>query len=218
MDVVSLTQEHIKSLSINESTGHDWWHILRVYNLAMVIVGNYPEADMKVVQLAALLHDIADWKSNNGDFNIGAAKAKDWLLKFDDVTDFQIENIVQIVRNVSFKGKNARYAELSFEGKIVQDADRLDALGAVGIARTFAYGGSKGNVMYDPEIKPLEFSNENDYVFNKRKSTTINHFYEKLLLLKDLLHTEYARSLAIKRELFMKQFLDQFYMEWDGIR
>lgn len=218
MDIIESTRNHVKSQLSDDASGHDWWHISRVYTMSVTIASHFPEADKKVIQLAALLHDIADWKSHDGDFEIGATKSRAWLSEFADITSDQIEHICHIVKNVSYKGANAVEETLSLEGKIVQDADRLDAIGAIGIARTFAYGGSRGSIMYDPEMNPEDQMDEAKYLSLNRKSTTINHFYEKLLLLKDRMNTDYGKTLAKSRHQFMMLYLEQFYDEWEGNR
>lgn len=192
--------------------GHDWWHIQRVWQLARTI-SESESADAFVVQLGALLHDIADAKFHNGDETIGAQLAADFL-KTQNVSDDVIEHVVAIIDNVSFKGGNTDQKFKSIELDIVQDADRLDAIGAIGIARTFNYGGFKNREMYNPEIAPKLDMTKEEY----RNSTapTINHFYEKLLLLKDRMNTSTGKQMAEHRHRFMEQFLEEFYAEWEG--
>ena len=203
------TENYIKEIFENEGTGHDWWHIHRVRNLAIKIAetegGNRFE-----IEMAALLHDIDDWKIN---VNIQTSKAKSWLIKMN-MNEFDAENIIEIIDQVSFKGAGVETVATSIEAKIVQDADRLDAIGAIGIARTFAYGGNKGRPIYIPDIEP-ELHNDFDS-YKKATAPTINHFYEKLLLLKNRLNTPTAIELAEKRHIFMEQFLEQFFLEWDS--
>ena len=203
------TENYIKEIFENEGTGHDWWHIHRVRNLAIKIAetegGNRFE-----IEMAALLHDIDDWKING---NIQTSKAKSWLIKMN-MNEFDAENIIEIIDQVSFKGAGVETVATSIEAKIVQDADRLDAIGAIGIARTFAYGGNKGRPIYIPDIEP-ELHNDFDS-YKKATAPTINHFYEKLLLLKNRLNTPTAIELAEKRHIFMEQFLEQFFLEWDS--
>jgi len=193
--------------------GHDWFHTLRVYNNALLISKNEP-VDVLVVSLSALLHDIADSKFHNGDETIGPRIAGNFLE--DNSVDHEvIEHVVKIIENMSFK--NSLALEKPFSSKemeVVQDADRLDAIGAIGIARAFNYGGFKNRKLYDPNIEPnLNLSKEE---YKKSTAPTINHFYEKLLLLKDSMHTETGKQLAQKRHAFMLDYLDQFYNEWNG--
>ncbi len=193
--------------------GHDWFHIERVYKLALRIAQNEADVDILVVQLAALLHDIADSKFNDGDETIGPRLAREFLSKQQLPTE-QLEQVIAIIENISFKGGNQAQTYFSKELAVVQDADRLDAIGAIGIARTFNYGGFKNRALYDPAIPPdLQLSKE---AYKKSKAPTLNHFYEKLLRLKDLMHTETARELAAERHQFMEQFLSRFYSEWEG--
>lgn len=215
MSVIDKTIEYVKETLYNDSSGHDWWHIYRVWKTAKTIGAQYPQTDPLIIELAALLHDIADWKDNNGDFEIGPQVAENWLTQFEDITDHQINEIKHIIRHISFKGANAEVVPLSLEGQIVQDADRLDAIGAIGIARTFAFGGSRGNIMHDPYIKPIDHD-EKSYVHGNKVNTTVNHFYEKLLLLKDRLNTSYGKKLAEERHKFMETYLHQFFAEWEG--
>jgi uncharacterized protein len=194
-----------------EGSGHDWWHIYRVWNIAKHIAKK-ENADKFIVELAALLHDIADWKFTN-DEKSASKYTRKWLesIKVDEV---DIKNVCNIIDNISFKGANVKNEIESLEGKIVQDADRLDALGAIGIGRAFAYGGFKGNVMYDPAIKMHVSSSFKEY--KKSGKTTINHFYEKLLFLKDKMNTNEAKRIAIKRHNYMQNFLKQFFKEWNS--
>ena len=193
--------------------GHDWFHIERVYKLALRIAQNEADVDILVVQLAALLHDIADSKFHDGDETIGPRLAREFLSKQQLPTE-QLEQVIAIIENISFKGGNQAQTYFSKELAVVQDADRLDAIGAIGIARTFNYGGFKNRALYDPAIPPdLQLSKE---AYKKSKAPTLNHFYEKLLRLKDLMHTETARELAAERHQFMEQFLSRFYSEWEG--
>lgn len=199
-----------KELQENES-GHNFFHIQRVFNNACFIL-EFHECDQLVVKLAALLHDIADSKFHNGDETIGPKIARDFL-NTQGVRQSQIDHIVKIIENISFKGLKNTQDFKSIELDIVQDADRLDALGAIGIARTFNYGGFKNREIYDPAIKPnldqtvLEYKNSN--------SPTINHFYEKLLLLKDKFNTEKGKELAESRHQFLEIYLEEFFKEWN---
>lgn len=211
-EVVEQTAEYVKTVLLGESSGHDWWHIYRVWNTAKLI-GKKENADLYVVELSSLLHDIADWKFHGGDDSVGPKIARRWLENCSIEKEDTISHVCQIIKDLSFKGANVKSEMKTLEGKVVQDADRLDAIGAIGIARTFAYGGSKGREMYNQKIKPELHNSFEEYKSNK--GTTINHFYEKLLLLKDLMNTETARQMAEERHKFMEEFLKQFYKEWD---
>ncbi|MEG0916157.1 MAG: HD domain-containing protein [Myroides sp.] len=192
--------------------GHDWFHIQRVYNNALNLLKS-EQANEQVVVLGALLHDIADSKFHNGDETIGPKKAMDFMTSIN-INDHVKDHVVKIIENISFKGGNFNKTFHSKELEIVQDADRLDAIGAIGIARTFNYGGYKNNGLYDPEIQPKLKMTKEEY--KNHKGTTINHFYEKLLLLKDLMNTETGKKLAENRHQYMEGFLEQFYNEWEG--
>lgn len=211
--IINATKEYIKNKLDGEATGHDWWHILRVYKTAKYI-GEKENVDLFVVELAALLHDIADWKFNQDNMDIGSYLAGEWL-KSLNVPEDVIRKITKIIKTISFKGGTTNSNQETIEGKVVQDADRLDAIGAIGIARTFAYGGFKGREIYNPEIKPKVYNNFEEY--KKSKGTTINHFYEKLLLLKDLMNTKTGKAMAQERQEFMEKYLKQFFREWDCI-
>lgn len=204
---------YVRSELQQAESGHDWFHIERVYKNALHIVEGEGEVDLIVVKLIALLHDIADSKFHGGDETVGPNKAKKLLeeLSFDSAT---IEHVVKGIENISFKGGNFNQTFRSKELDIVQDADRLDAIGAIGIARTFNYGGYKNNLIYDPKIEPKIGMSKEEYKSNV--GTTINHFYEKLLRLKDLMNTETGKQLAEGRHRFMESFLSQFYDEWEG--
>jgi uncharacterized protein len=210
--ILKQTEEHIKSKFTGEGSGHDWWHIYRVRKIA-VHIGTQENADLFVVQLAALLHDISDWKFNDGDFDAGPGLAREWLEKLQ-VNEDIISHVSEIIKGVSFKGAGVITEMGTIEGMIVQDADRLDAIGAIGIARTFAYGGHKSREIYNPGIRPEYHGSFEEY--KNGTGPTINHFYEKLLLLKDLMNTETARKIAIERHWYMEQFLEKFFREWDG--
>jgi uncharacterized protein len=211
--IIDKTKEFVKNKLGGEGTGHDWWHILRVYKTS-VYIGKKENADMFVVELAALLHDIADWKFNNGNSDIGPKISSDWL-KSLGVDEPIIHKITNIIRTISFKGGTTNANQETIEGKIVQDADRLDAIGAIGIARAFAYGGHKERELYNPNIKPQKYDDFQQY--KNSVDTTVNHFYEKLLLLKDLMNTKSGKSMAKERHTFMEDYLDKFYKEWDCI-
>ena len=208
--LLKATENFVKSVLDGDSSGHDWWHIYRVRKLALMIAKS-EGADLYLVELAALLHDIDDWKLVGNEDN--EQKSKNWLQNCG-IEHHRIERICQIIDGVSFKGAGVNTSTNDLECKVLQDADRLDAIGAIGIARTFAYGGSRGRGIYDPEIAPemhIDFEN-----YKKSNAPTINHFYEKLLLLKDQMQTTMGRTLADQRHKFMLLFLDQFFAEWDG--
>ncbi|MCX6793345.1 MAG: HD domain-containing protein [Candidatus Falkowbacteria bacterium] len=204
--------EELKAEFSGEASGHDWWHILRVYNTAKHIAEK-EKANMFVVELGALLHDIADWKFHDGDESVGPKKAQAMLERYE-VSHEIIDQVCDIILNVSFKGAAATNGIKTLEGKIVQDADRLDAIGALGIARTFAYGGFMKREMYNPETEAE--ANQSKESYCSKQSTTINHFYEKLLLLKDRMNTVSGREMASARHEFMEKYLEHFYKEWEG--
>jgi uncharacterized protein len=211
--ILKKTASYVKETLADDSSGHDWWHVYRVWKNAINIGRHEADVDLFVVELAALLHDIADFKLYDGDETIGPKMAREWLEKLG-VADDTISYVSEIIMDLSFKGANVASTMKTKEGMVVQDADRLDAIGAIGIGRTFVYGGFKGRPMYDPEIKPQKHDSFEEY--KKNTSPTINHFYEKLLLLKELMNTETAKKIAKDRHAFMEQFLDRFFMEWDG--
>jgi len=213
-DILQKTADHVKELFSGEGSGHDWWHIYRVWQLAKHI-GEKEGADMFVVELAALLHDIADFKFHGGDVTAGPRVARAWMEKLNVEEDI-IAHICEIITNLSYKGAKVENKISTKEGCVVQDADRIDAIGAVGIARTFAYSEHAGHTMHDPESK-IQL-HESFEAYKNHKGTTINHFYEKLLLLKDRMNTETAKQLAQDRHEYMKQFLERFYQEWDGLK
>ena len=211
-EIIQKTINFVKNELQNAEGGHDWFHIERVYKNAQLISEN-ENVDKTVVALGALLHDIADSKFHNGDETVGPKKAQSFLSS-ENISPKIIEHVVKIIENISFKGVNNAQEFHSKELDVVQDADRLDALGAIGIARTFNYGGFKNRKVYDPEIKPN--LNMTPLEYKTSEAPTINHFYEKLFLLKDRMNTETARKIAEKRHLFMETFLQQFYAEWNG--
>ncbi len=210
--VINKTIDFVKDILSDAEGGHDWWHIWRVWKLSKQIAKS-ENVDLFVVELGALLHDIADSKFYNGDELIGPRKAREFLVSLDVEKDI-IEHTENIVSNISFKGGKHTQHFQSAELDVVQDADRLDAMGAIGIARTFNYGGHKNRSIYDPAIKPNLNMTKEEY--KKSDAPTLNHFYEKLLLLKDRMNTGTGRSMAEHRHHFMKQYLDEFYKEWDG--
>ena len=212
LNLIENTIVFVKKTLEGAEGGHDWFHIERVFNNSKLIAQG-ENANLEIVELGALLHDIADSKFHGGDESVGPRVASDFL-KSQNVPHETIEHVVKIIQNISFKGGNTNQEFTSTELDIVQDADRLDALGAIGIARTFNYGGYKDRPLYDPEIKPnLKMTKEE---YKASKAPTINHFYEKLLLLKDLMNTETGKRLAKSRHDYMQGFLDQFYAEWNG--
>ncbi|WP_375238074.1 HD domain-containing protein [Aurantibacter sp.] len=207
-DTIIFVKETLK----NAEGGHDWFHIERVYKNTLLIA-KQEQVDVFIVALGALLHDIADSKFHNGDETVGPKVAQQFLDSLK-VETFVINHVIAIIENISFKGGNEIQKFKSLELDVVQDADRLDALGAIGIARTFNYGGFKKRAIYNPEIKPnLEMSKE---AYKASTAPTINHFYEKLLLLKNRMNTKTGKELAQKRHDYMEQYLDQFYAEWNG--
>jgi uncharacterized protein len=211
-DLIEATAEYVKRQMLGESSGHDWWHVYRVWQMA-IRIARETNADMTVVELAALLHDIADWKFHDGDTEVGARVAREWLVSCDADRDI-IDRVCEIVGGVSFEGAGVRDNHMSLEADIVKDADRLDAIGAIGIGRTFAFGGANGREMYNPEIPP-EFHDSFER-YKQNASPTINHFYEKLLLLKDRMNTPCAKRIAEERHRYMEGFVTQFRSEWDG--
>lgn len=210
-EIVIKTVDYVRSKMLREASGHDWWHVYRVWKMA-VKIAKKERSDIFVVELAALLHDIADWKFHDGDMNAGAMVSGVWLNSLG-VEDSVIEHVCEIVRETSFKGAKVKSSMRTKEGMVVQDADRLDAIGAIGIARVFAYGGHNGSEMYDPEESPELHETFEQY--KKNKSSSINHFHEKLLLLKDLMNTETAQRIAEERHNFMLNYLDTFHSEWE---
>lgn len=211
MDLIQNTIQLVKEKLEGTESGHDWFHIERVWKLSLKIQEK-EGGDKLVIELAALLHDIADPKFHNGDETI-ASKIVNEFLSEQKVDSATIEKVIFIIENMSFKNRNDAPENLPLELKIVQDADRLDAIGAIGIARTFNFGGYKNNLMYHPDIEPKLNQTKEEY--KKSNGTTINHFYEKLLLLKDLLNTKTAKEIAQHRHQFMLQFLEEFYKEWN---
>jgi uncharacterized protein len=225
--ILKRTEEFVKDKHSGDASGHDWWHIHRVSKMA-VEIGKAEGVDLFVVQLAALLHDIDDYKLV-GDFRAPHAsppasaralpegqeprRARDWLEELE-VRGEVIDHVCQIIIEISFKGARVSSPMSTREGMVVQDADRLDAIGAIGIARAFAYGGARGRLIHDPEIEPVQHESFEQY--KKSAGPTINHFYEKLLLLKDLMNTGTGRQIADARHQFMEQFLQEFFEEWNG--
>jgi uncharacterized protein len=211
-NLINDTIAFVKKELENAEGGHDWFHIERVYKNA-ALIANGENCDILIVQLGALLHDIADSKFHEGDETVGPKKAR-MFLESKNVPENTITHVVNIIENISFKGGHEAKKFTSLELDIVQDADRLDAIGAIGIARTFNYGGFKNRAIYNPEITPNLKMNKEEY--KNSNAPTINHFYEKLLLLKDKMNTKTGREIAAQRHEFMELFLNQFYSEWNG--
>lgn len=213
--IIQETERFVKETLREAEAGHDWSHIQRVLRNARLI-GAQEQADPFVTELAALLHDIADSKFHGGDELVGPEKASAFLQKLN-VPDEIVRHVENIVRHVSFSNELGPEHERDFDSielRVLKDADRLDALGAIGIARAFHYGGFKNRLMYDPGVEPVPGQSKEEY--KQSKSPTINHFYEKLLLLKDKMNTSTGRKLAEERHAFMEEFLQQFYREWEG--
>ena len=211
-EIITKTINFVKKELECAEGGHDWWHIQRVWKNARLIA-RQENANIFIIDLAALLHDIADAKFQDGDENIGPQKARNFLedLSVNNEIIIHVENII---KNISFKSGNFNHSFCSIELAIVQDADRLDAMGAIGIARAFNYGGFKNREIYNPSIKPdMQMTKE---TYKKSTAPTINHFYEKLLLLKNRMNTETGKKMAEERHRFMETFLEQFYKEWNG--
>lgn len=212
-ETIEKTIAFVKQTLKNAEGGHDWFHTQRVFNNALLIAKDEPNADPLVVGLGALLHDIADSKFHNGDETIGPKLAKDFLdsIKVDKKV---VAHVVNIIENISFKGGNVTQSFTSKELQIIQDADRLDAIGAIGIARCFNYGGFKNRQLYNPDIPPKLNMTKEEY--KNADAPSINHFYEKLLLLKDRMNTQTGKKMAEERHTFMLNYLEQFYREWGG--
>ncbi|QSB27384.1 HD domain-containing protein [Flavobacterium sp. CLA17] len=213
-DLIKRTIQFVKEKLEDAEGGHDWFHIERVHKNALLIAKN-TDCDLTVVELGALLHDIADSKFHNGDETIGPKTAR-LFLEGENVSEDVIAHVVNIIENISYKGGNFEKKFSSIELDIVQDADRLDAIGAIGVARAFNYGGFKNRALYNPGIEPVTNMTKEEY--KKNNAPTINHFYEKLLLLKDKMNTETGKEIAAERHRFMKLFLSQFYAEWEGVK
>ena len=208
--IIEKTKEFVKNKLYGEGSGHDWFHIERVYNLSRFLA-NEEKADNFIVEMTDLLHDIDDWKFSNGTKTNTTITEE--FLNSVNVDKESINKIITIIKTMSFKGGVVNSTQNTIEGMIVQDADRLDAIGAIGIARTFAYGGSKNRPIYDPNIAPINFTSLEEV--KNAENHTINHFYEKLLKLKDLMNTDSAKIIAEKRHKFMENFLKEFYSEWN---
>ena len=211
MSLIPATAAHVEAQFTGEGSGHDWAHIRRVWQMARRLAAATPGADSEVTELAALLHDIADWKFHGGDYEAGPRAARAWLLGLH-APEATIVRVETIIREVSFKGLGVETPVSSPEAALVQDADRLDAIGAIGVARAFAYGGHKGRPLHDPAVPPV--SHATFAAYQRNTAPTLNHFYEKLLHLKDRLHTPAARAEAAGRQAFMEAFVAQFLAEW----
>lgn len=206
--ILEKTRDFVKEKMYKEGSGHDWFHVERVCNIAKYLAQK-ESADMFIVEMTALLHDIDDWKFSD----VYNTTVTEEFLKSVEVSEEDSNRILNIIKTMSYKGGVVDSTQNTIEGMVVQDADRLDALGAIGIARAFAYGGSKNRSMYDPSIKPIDFKSL-DEVKNK-DNHTINHFYEKLFKLKDLMNTNTAKEIAKKRHKYMENFIEEFYSEWN---
>lgn len=216
-NIIATTVDFVKETLRDAEGGHDWWHLERVWKNTKTILANEPTADKLVCELAALLHDIADSKFHQGDESIGPSIASTFLSEKLFLDESTKNHIVAIIRNMSFSKSLEKHVDKPFsslELKIIQDADRLDAIGAIGIARAFNFGGFKNRPFYDPQISPKK--NLTKEIYKKRQSPTINHFYEKLLLLKDLMHTDTAKKIAESRHQYTVEFLNQFFKEWNS--
>lgn len=209
--IIQKTINFVKEVLVNVEGGHDWWHIYRVWKLSKYIAKT-EDVNMFIVEIGALLHDIADSKFHNGDEEVGPRKAREFLTSLD-VEEEVIIHVENIIANISFKGGKHTQKFKSSELNVIQDADRLDAMGAIGIARTFNYGGHKNREIYNPEIKPNLSMTKEEY--KNSNAPTLNHFYEKLLLLKGRMNTKTGKSMAEHRHKFMEEFLDEFYKEWN---
>ncbi|WBA43064.1 HD domain-containing protein [Hymenobacter canadensis] len=211
--LISRTADFVREKFLHEGSGHDWEHIRRVWQVARGLAQDTPEANLLHTELGALLHDVADWKFHDGDEEAGPRAARAWL-ESQQVAESVIQAVEIIIREVSFKGLGVLTPMSTLEGELVQDADRLDAIGAIGVARAFAYGGHKGRPLHDPAVPPIEHASFASYKQNV--APTLNHFYEKLLHLRERLHTPAARRVAEQRHAFMEAFVAQFLREWEG--
>lgn len=210
MNLVERIAEHVRSRFLSESSGHDWYHVQRVWKLARQIAAQ-EGANQEIVELGALLHDISDWKFHGGDESIGPREAERLLIR-EGAAPTLIGPVVDIVASISYKGAGVATKMCTLEGQCVQDADRLDAIGAIGIARCFAYGGHAGRLIYDPDVPPV--LHETAEAYKGAKGTSLNHFYEKLFLLKERMNTNNGRELASARHQFMEAFVREFLVEW----
>ena len=211
-EIIAITENYVKTNFIKESTGHDWWHIKRVHDLAIKI-NEKEKKNSFIIEMIALLHDVFYEKFSKGNVVENLIELMRKLNIYNEIDKDDLENILNSINNLGYKG-GFNTAEISEEGKIVQDADRIDSIGAIGIARCFAFGGKKGNTIYNPDMGIIEIQNYEEYRNKERHS--INHFYEKLLKIKDTINTETAKEIAIERTKYMENFLDEFYKEWKG--
>lgn len=209
--LVEAIQKRVKNFFTSKEGSHDWYHIERVWKLSLHI-HQKEGGNREIVELCALLHDVSDHKFNGGDFELGGSVARQWVLDSGGSLE-TADKVGFIVPQISFKGALVKDTELPIEGLIVRDADRLDAIGAIGIARAFAYGGSKNRPLFDPKTKPEMHSSKEAYL--ESRSHTVNHFYEKLLRIKDRISTKTAKNVAQRRHLYMEGYLKQFYDEWN---
>lgn len=213
-EIINVIKKYVKGVCENDSTGHDWWHIQRVYNNAMLI-NKKENANEFLITIIVLMHDLYDHKFYNGDVKEALENTLQKLDVYNYISKEDAENIMHSCINLGFSSNITDVKELSIEGKIVQDADRLDGIGAIGIARTFAYGGKKGKLIYNPDDN--ELVDEKDYKIDGSK-TSISHFYDKLLKLKDMMNTNTAKEIAIERHEYLEGFLNEFYDEWNGVK
>lgn len=213
-EIINVIKKYVKSICENDSTGHDWWHIQRVYNNAMQI-NKKENANEFLITIIVLMHDLYDHKFYNGDVKEALEDTLQKLDVYNYISKEDTENIIHSCINLGFSSNITDIKELSIEGKIVQDADRLDGIGAIGVARTFAYGGKKGKLIYNPDDN--ELVDEKDYNIYGSK-TSISHFYDKLLKLKDMMNTNTAKEIAIERHKYLEGFLNEFYDEWNGVK
>lgn len=211
--IIKNTEKYVRENLQDDPTSHDWWHIFRVWQNAKLIAKYAEGVNTFWIEMGALLHDSADFKFHKGNEDKALAEVKLWL-ESQGVNPGDIDAILHIIKNVSFMGAGVESQMQSQEGKIVQDADRLDAIGAIGIARAFGYGGKIGEAMYEPDLKPVLHKSAEEY--KNHKGTIINHFYEKLLTLEEKMNTAEAKKIAHERHIFMEKYLEQFFQEWNG--
>lgn len=211
-EIIQIIEKYVKELCKNESSGHDWWHIKRVYNNAMLI-NKKEKADEFIITVITLIHDVYDHKFYKGEISTKIEELLKELGVYSYLSNEDIENIIHSCVNLGFSANFTGKKEISKEGMIVQDADRLDSIGAIGIARVFAYGGKKGDLIYDPYNN--ELVDENEY-YKSGSRTSISHFYDKLLKIKDMMNTETAKTIANERHKYLEEFLKQFFDEWNG--
>ena len=213
-EIINIIKKYVQEVCKNDSTGHDWYHIERVYNNAMLI-NKKEQANEFILKIIVLMHDLYDHKFFNGNISKKLEETLKQLQVYEYFEEVDIKNIVYSCANLGFSSNIVEKKELSHEGRIAQDADRLDAIGAIGIARTFAYGGKKGKLIYDPNNNQLV--DEIEYK-QKGSNTSISHFYDKLLKIKDLMNTDTAKEIAIERHKFLEKFLKEFLDEWNGVK